>query len=507
MGNTKIFWWVIGAIIIVLASGIVWKSGQWDGETALHQSWTVADSRDAMAPDSLLLTAWRVEDTTASDMPAITTDVANLATLYRQAASDDDAVTQYRILQALVAADTTQSTVLLPYIVHTALATHDFSGAFSAMITMQEQGTLLEYVRPTDFVYTLFNAIELHVKNLARIKKFVHDFAKDGVLTMDQRNFYDSIIAFTKGDTYNFLYFTKQLTGTYQWRQQTVARVEATLSGYKDPPPYYFDGLIALELFQQGYYLPVRLVAQRISKLDPKYILPYQLIAYASMHLSDRPTAINALQQLKLLDPDHRQLYYFLEAVATRSAGNFPQSIALFKQVTDPEYTLDVARYLLLLYDETHDTKRFLEQAATIATYSWLTVNDFYTVFDLVFFKPIRMQQPMDIFSEGYHSILTFLGRCKESIGEEYGYVCLYGKAGMFLAHGDEAKAYGSLQQVARWYPQPRLFQTLASLAKELGDEKQAKIWWTKALFGASKSSISDAPSLHVPGTKTLGIE
>jgi lipopolysaccharide biosynthesis regulator YciM len=73
----------------------------------------------------------------------------------------------------------------------------------------------------------------------------------------------------------------------------------------------------------------------------------------------------------------------FLEAVATRSAGNLAQSIALFAQVTDPEFAQDVMRYLLLLYEETGDTERFLEQAEELAIQSWLTVHDFYTVFDL----------------------------------------------------------------------------------------------------------------------------
>ena len=84
----------------------------------------------------------------------------------------------------------------------------------------------------------------------------------------------------------------------------------------------------------------------------------------------DWPTAIIALQQLKQLDPDNQQRYFFLEAVATRSAGNLPQSIALFSQVTDPEFTQDVMRYLLLLYEETVDTDRFLAQAEELATQS-----------------------------------------------------------------------------------------------------------------------------------------
>lgn len=483
MITNKVFWSVAGAIIIVLASWIVRKSGQLDPLSGNTSTWSVEETREKMAPDSLLLTAGLVEELGESALPEIP-DTTDLATLYRQAADQDDMLTQYRVLQELANQQPWEE--LLPYVIHAALAVHDFSGAFASMITLQSQGKLLTYVRPTDFVYTLFNAIELHVKNLARIKKFVHDFARDGALTPEQSNYYDSLVAFTKGDTNHFQYFTDLLTWEYLPWKKTVEHINATMSWYKDPPAYYFDGLIALELFKEGYYQPVRVVAQRISKIDPQYILPRQLLAYASMHLMDWPTAIIALQQLKQLDPDNQQRYFFLEAVATRSAGNLPQSIALFSQVTDPEFAQDVMRYLLLLYEETGDTDRFLAQAEELATQSWLTVHDFYTVFDLVFFKPIRMQQPMSLFTEWYHTILLFLGRCKESIGEQYGYVCLYGKAGMFLAHGYQEKAYNSLQQLVRRYPQPRLFQTLASLAKDLGDEKQAKMRRSKALFGWS---------------------
>lgn len=496
MITNKVFWGVAGAIIIVLASWIVRKSGQLDPIQTNSASWSVEETREKMAPDALLLTAWLVEDLGAGELPSIP-DATDLATLYREAANQDDMLTQYRVLKQL--AQQQGGDEILPYVIHAALAVHDFSGAFASMVTLQTQGKLLTYIRPTDFVYTLFNAIELHVKNLARIKKFVHDFARDGALTPEQSNYYDSLVAFTKGDTNHFQYFTNLLTWEYLPWKKTVEHINATMSWYKDPPAYYFDGLIALELFKAGYYQPVRVVAQRISKIDPQYILPRQLLAYASMHLMEWQTAIIALQQLKQLDPDNQQRYFFLEAVATRSAGNLPQSIALFAQVTDPEYAQDVMRYLLLLYEETGDTDRFLEQAEELATQSGLTVNDFYTLFDLVFFKPIRMQQPMSLFTEGYHTILLFLGRCKESIGEKYGYVCLYGKAGMFLAHGYQEKAYASLQKLVRRYPQPWLFQTLASLAKDLGDEKQAKLWRSKALFGGSaphfKNEVLTFPS------------
>lgn len=190
-----------------------------------------------------------MEDIQEDTLPQVA-DATQLATLYRQAADQDDMVTQYRVLKQLALQEPSET--LLPYVVHAALAVHDFSGAFASMITLQTQGKLLTYVRPTDFVYTLFNAIELHVKNLARIKKFVHDFARDGSLTNDQRNYYDSIVAFTKGDTTHFHYFTDQLTltGEYVDWKKTVAHIQETLTGFKDPPPYYFDGLIALELFK-----------------------------------------------------------------------------------------------------------------------------------------------------------------------------------------------------------------------------------------------------------------
>jgi hypothetical protein len=69
----------------------------------------------------------------------------------------------------------------------------------------------------------------LHVKNLARIKKFVHDFTRDGALTIEQRNYYDSIVAFTKGDDTHFHYFTNQLSGEYTAWKQTIAHIQENI--------------------------------------------------------------------------------------------------------------------------------------------------------------------------------------------------------------------------------------------------------------------------------------
>ena len=53
-----------------------------------------------MAPDSLLLTAGLVEELGENALPEIP-DTTDLATLYRQAADQDDMLTQYRVLQEL----------------------------------------------------------------------------------------------------------------------------------------------------------------------------------------------------------------------------------------------------------------------------------------------------------------------------------------------------------------------------------------------------------------------
>jgi len=237
--------------------------------------------------------------------------------------------------------------------------------------------------------------------------------------------------------------------------------IKAQVFGFVDPPSYYIDGMIGLELFSQGRYKLAVLAGDRVLKQDEIYILGHQLIAYGSFYLSDRRRAYEALERLKQLDSQHQDIYLFLEGVALFEIEDYPTALLALLQVKDAVYRTDTLRYLLLTYQRIGDTSKVGEVMKYLLTQSDIGPYDFFTVFDLFFFDPVRQDQDVVLFASFFDLASTWLEACYEKGKNEYTYVCLYGKAGLLLANGEEAKAEAYLERLVRLYPSAGLFEKL----------------------------------------------
>ena len=81
-------------------------------------------------------------------------------------------------------------------------------------------------------------------------------------------------------------------------------------------PDYYFDTLVSLELFNQWFFQPAKVLALSSLTKNSGYILPYQILAYANFLTNSRDTSIEYLKKLVDLDPNNAEKYQFLMWVA-----------------------------------------------------------------------------------------------------------------------------------------------------------------------------------------------
>ncbi len=406
---------------------------------------------------------------------------SEFAQLYNETTKTNDPLRAYHLASSLYKNE--WDTEIISLLVRRGIDVYDFSGTFALLGDLDAQGRLEEVVTPEDFILVLFNTLELNQQNIARIKEVVTTYHTEAKLTDAEAAFYHALLAYAKADIPEFINSVEKLQGTeFNDRYTRMETIKAQVYGFVDPPSYYIDGMIGLELFSQGRYKLAILAGDRVVKQDPNYVLWHQLIAYGSFYLSDRRRSYEELERLKQSDNQHTDLYLFLEWVTLYELEDYPTALISLLQVKDAIYRTDTLRYLLLTYQRIGDINKVGEVMRYLLQQPDIWPYDFFTVFDLFFFEPVRQEQDVVLFATFFDLASQRLNTCYEKGKDDYTYVCLYGKAGLLLANGEEAKAQAYLERLVRLYPSAGLFEKLWDIAYHQGNSKQAKEYFTEAL-------------------------
>lgn len=120
--------------------------------------------------------------------------------------------------------------------------------------------------------------------------------------------------------------------------------------------------------------------------------------------------------------------------------------MSVFQQVPkQSSYFHDALRYLFLSYIALGDIAKAGQTATELLQVNDLVVADIYTIFDLFFYKPLKEEKPFTLYEFFPHVIDDALHICQERFSE-FGYVCLYGKAGKMIVGQEEEKALRLLE-------------------------------------------------------------
>ena len=83
---------------------------------------------------------------------------------------------------------------------------------------------------------------------------------------------------------------------------------------------------------------------------DEKYILPYQILAYANFLSNTFDVSAEYFLKLADFDVANKENYLFLVGISYYRLGEYDQAVLYLNQVTSPSFLTDVYRYELLSY-------------------------------------------------------------------------------------------------------------------------------------------------------------
>ena len=254
-------------------------------------------------------------------------------------------------------------------------------------------------------------------------------------------------------------------------------------------PDYYFDTLIALELFNHWFFQSAKVLAVSSLQKNPDYILPYQVLAYANFLTNSRDTSTEYLKKLVDLDPNNAEKYRFLMWVAYYRDEKYEQSVVMLSMIKDEKLRLDTQRYLINDYLKLNQKNKLISTRNKLLWYNGLVASDFYTYFYESFFKPYSEWWEYDIYEFDIELANKMLRVCSMTLPEEERVVCTYGTIGRNIAlwHFDWIEKY--LLDLVSEYPQWYLYQALWDYYVQQWDLDKAKIYLLKAISLAQEKS------------------
>lgn len=375
-----------------------------------------------------------------------------------------------------------QDISLIPTIITNLIQWHAYDQAIPYLSLLDQNSTLKNSISVDTVLLALLNGIDLNFKNIETLKDLVQKYHDQGLLSKDQLNLYFALITFTRWDFNNYSFFMDQLSdGQFSWWKLSFKQIQEQYHAFPDAPSSYFDALIAMDIFKRWYVNVAYVNAQRLFNLDTNYILPRQIIAYASIILGKWSTAEEHLTFLITKDPQNQDLYLFLKWVALFQQWKFQESILSFSQVSTERFQKDIQQYLFLMYTELQDWNKLHEVIEKLIHYP-LDAQEYLALFHPLLRKNGDLQIWSLLDETMKSSIANLLRKCYQELSAQESYACLYAKAWVMVAQWNEDRSFEALRQLVLYYPQDYLYETLAHISEKKGNILAAKKYMMRAM-------------------------
>lgn len=246
-------------------------------------------------------------------------------------------------------------------------------------------------------------------------------------------------------------------------------------------PKYYLDTLVSVELFNQWFFQPAKVLALSSLAQNTKYILPYQVLAYANFLTNSRDTSIEYLKKLVDLDPNNAEKYRFLMWIAYYRDEKYEQSVLMLSMIKNEKLRLDAERYLIRNYVILDQKNKLISSRSRILWYENLTSSDFYTYFYEAFFHPYSEWKKFEIYAYDRDLAEKMLRVCNIRLQWDENVVCTYGYIWKNISLWEFDNLEQSLLQLVRDYPQWYLYHALGEYYLQQEDLDKAKLYLLKA--------------------------
>jgi hypothetical protein len=336
-----------------------------------------------------------------------------------------------------------------------------------------------------------FNSFPLSSNSaFSSLQTLVETYLINNKLSTEQANRYYALLALMQRKYDQFFQLASQFqNATHQQFANKITNFKTQIAQQQDMPSYYFDALVSVELSQQGFFQSAKMLALYVHSKDNKYILPYQVLAYANFLTASREAAIGYLTILASLDPTAQDTYTFLIGVASYRNKQYESSVLHLSQVQNAEYRLDIARYLLLNYTQLQQSSKLLTTRQKLLGYSELKPADFYRYFYTVFFAPYAQGTDFTLYKQHPELAQNYLTVCTTLLQDADTTVCEYGEVGLSLATKNGFGVEKQLLKLIETAPQGYLYHALGEYYSKIGKADEAKIYLLKAI-GMTNSTI-----------------
>lgn len=488
--NTFLRVFVLVLICIAVTGALRKKYASDSGESFVAQQQKVSAQEQESVPP------WEQDDNETQLLPQKQEWASYLV------GSDDPEIIYKKYLLASYLYKKHWSVEALPLAISYASQLGRFEDASLLLKELPDISTLKETLEVPVLMKLLMNTSDLSFWQLKQLKDLIENLKLQWSIDDAEYNMYYFVITLIKWDMDNAQFYLHGLqTGRFYREYSQLRALETTTKQYGDTPPYYLRGVWAMYLYQQGRWWPARTIWQQIRQQDPTYLLAEQLFAYSSIALQDRKWALLSLQQLQKIDPEYRDVYQFFQAISHYSLQEYEASILLFKQIPETSvYITDVVRYMFLAYVALQDYEQIGVLLDKLVAVPLLQDADVYTLFDSLLYTD-QKEKGYVLYTRFREQIERLERRCQLELKDK-AYICLYGKAGILLASGEEEKAYQILRRIVSWYPRVSLYKLLWDIAEQQFTTEEAEDRYRRAFLIQQENT-----QYATPGTKQIGLQ
>lgn len=339
------------------------------------------------------------------------------------------------------------------------------------------------------YLRVAFNSFSLSSKSYNNsLNDLVDKYANDNSISDEEKKWYKWVIALMQQDYDSFFEISRWfMSEKYKTFASKIEWYRDQTSKQMWMPWYYFDTLVALELFNQWLFQPAKVLALSSLQQNSKYILPYQVLAYANFLTNSWDTCIEYLKKLTDLDPNNAEKYRFLMWIAYYRNEKYEQSVLMLSMIKDEKLRLDVERYLIRDYLLLDQKNKLISSRWKLLWYDGLVTSDFYTYFYEVFYRPYSEWAQYEIYAYDTELAEKMLRVCNLRLSWEDRVICSYWNIGKSIALGQFDWLENSLLSLAVSYPQSYLYHALWEYYINQWDFVKAKAYLIKAVSMAQK--------------------
>jgi len=378
--------------------------------------------------------------------------------------------------------DETRDTSVMNLIVENYLNEYQFVKAKRFIENLPEM--YRDELKPSLNLRVVFNSFALTSKSIKEtLTSLIQNYVSKNEISEEDKNRYLWVIELMDRNYDRFFEIS-------EWFKSEKNKAFASkLQWYKDQiskqmwmPEYYFDTLVALELFNQWLFQPAKVLALYSLQQNSNYILPYQILAYANFLTNSRDTSIEYLRKLMDIDPNNAEKYRFLMWVAYYRDEKYQQSVIMLSLIKDAKLRLDAERYLIRDYIILDQKNKLISIWNKVLWYDDLVASDFYTYFYEAFYRPFSEWENHQIYSLDSELANKMIRVCSIKLSEEEKAVCNYWMIGKNVALWQFDWLEESLLKLTSEYPQWYLYQALWEYYIQQWDLDKAKAYLLKAV-------------------------